>query len=490
MFLATETLELDVTCYFSISRVVMQLMGMFLMDLYSTGPFLTSSHTCTSCPALPPMPRHLKRKRVASNANGSTMQNGTSTVDKNGLEVEVKTGDLFVTNADIIAFSVDEKLNGPMRDALARTVGNTLFEEAFAKAKTAHKRSVMQGEILPIDLAANPSLPFKFAILVVRPLAPHLKMAYKAILQFAITKNLATIAIPGLGCGGTDVCPTVSSGKLHDVIKEWQGGFKGVPKQLTIVDKVDFTVDAFKAAFGMGAAPSSARRPRRSPRGAVPAGDVNATPEQIVRASTAAPINVEEIDCSVCMESLREGNEEVVQLTLCGHQIHYNCFVAYLTNAQRRACWICGAFFWRPVGNMPQGTMNHAVIAGQSLPGHPDAQGVIQIDYSIRGGVQGPQHLRPGVHFSGTHRTAYLPNNDAGRKVLRLLEKAFECKLTFTVGDSVTSGAQNVVVWNNVHHKTSMHGGPHAYGYPDPGYLERLTEELASLGITEAMLDE
>ncbi len=37
-------------------------------------------------------------------------------------------------------------------------------------------------------------------------------------------------------------------------------------------------------------------------------------------------------------------------------------------------------------------------------------------------------------------RTAYLPDNDKGRKVLRLLRHAFEQRLIFTVGRSTTSG--------------------------------------------------
>jgi deltex-like protein len=55
--------------------------------------------------------------------------------------------------------------------------------------------------------------------------------------------------------------------------------------------------------------------------------------------------------------------------------------------------------------------------------------------------------------------------------------------MIFTIGTSVTSGVQNVVVWNDIHHKTSMHGGPQNYGYPDPTYLQRVTEDLAAKGI-------
>ena len=42
----------------------------------------------------------------------------------------------------------------------------------------------------------------------------------------------------------------------------------------------------------------------------------------------------------------------------------------------------------------------------------------------------------------------------------QLLQKAFYARMIFTIGKSVTSGEDNVVVWNDIHHKTSMHGGP------------------------------
>ena len=68
-------------------------------------------------------------------------------------------------------------------------------------------------------------------------------------------------------------------------------------------------------------------------------------------------------------------------------------------------------------------------------------------------------HPNPGRHFTGTSRTAYLPNNTEGKKVLGLLKKAFDARLTFTIGTSVTTGATGMVTWNDIHHKTSTHGG-------------------------------
>lgn len=69
-------------------------------------------------------------------------------------------------------------------------------------------------------------------------------------------------------------------------------------------------------------------------------------------------------------------------------------------------------------------------------------------------------HPNPGHRYGPVHRTAYLPDNEEGREILQLLRRAFDQKLIFTVGQSRTTGEQNVVTWNDIHHKTSMEGGP------------------------------
>jgi deltex-like protein len=84
---------------------------------------------------------------------------------------------------------------------------------------------------------------------------------------------------------------------------------------------------------------------------------------------------------------------------------------------------------------------------------------------------------------------AYLPDTPEGREVLHLLEKCFERRLTFTVGRSITTGLDNCVVWNGVHHKTSRSGGPQRYGWPDETYFFRVKEELKSKGIDSATVD-
>eukprot|EP00466_Bigelowiella_natans_P015121 jgi/Bigna1/126427/aug1.2_g1135 len=96
---------------------------------------------------------------------------------------------------------------------------------------------------------------------------------------------------------------------------------------------------------------------------------------------------------------------------------------------------------------------------------------------------QSYMHPSPGESYSGTHRYAYLPDNEEGNRVCRLLMRGFEHGLLFTVGQSVTTGVKNTTIWNGIHHKTSTSGGVSNWGFPDARYFERVTNELASKGL-------
>uniref|UniRef100_A0A8C5ATY3 E3 ubiquitin-protein ligase n=1 Tax=Gadus morhua TaxID=8049 RepID=A0A8C5ATY3_GADMO len=82
------------------------------------------------------------------------------------------------------------------------------------------------------------------------------------------------------------------------------------------------------------------------------------------------------------------------------------------------------------------------------LPGH-EGYGCICIIYSFPPGLAS----KPGVRYPGTDRVAYLPDSPDGNRVLGLLRR------------------------------TSLWGGPR-FGYPDPTYMVRVTEELREKGIT------
>lgn len=63
--------------------------------------------------------------------------------------------------------------------------------------------------------------------------------------------------------------------------------------------------------------------------------------------------------------------------------------------------------------------------------------------------------------------------------------KAWERRLTFTIGTSVTTGEGDTVVWNEIHHKTEF-SDYHGHGYPDPKYLENVTMEMAAQGVVDS----
>ncbi|XP_046584247.1 uncharacterized protein LOC124291318 isoform X3 [Haliotis rubra] len=139
-------------------------------------------------------------------------------------------------------------------------------------------------------------------------------------------------------------------------------------------------------------------------------------------------------------------------------------------------------------GNQPPGTMTVATFDHCHVSGYEDV-GIIVITYSIPGGKQTDDHPHPGRFYRGVNRRAFLPDNEMGRKVLRMLEIAFDRKLVFTVGRSLTTGQPDVVKWGHIMHKTSQDGGPELYGYPDPEYLIRVVEDLANLGIVDSSND-
>lgn len=189
-------------------------------------------------------------------------------------------------------------------------------------------------------------------------------------------------------------------------------------------------------------------------------------------------VEAKEETCPICLETIRKGDCEM--LPKCKHCFCKDCLKKAFQ--EKPACPICGEIYGSLTGTQPkEGTMNHSKD-DSSLPGY-EKYGTITIKYYIPSGIQGNEHPNPGQSYHGASRTAYLPDSTEGRKVLKLLERAFNQRLTFTVGRSSTTGINNVVTWNDIHHKTSRSGGPTNYGYPDPEYLKRVQDELKAKGI-------
>ena len=155
-------------------------------------------------------------------------------------------------------------------------------------------------------------------------------------------------------------------------------------------------------------------------------------------------------------------------------------------------------------GDMPTtgASMTYKVIP-KGISGYEDYH-AIQITYNMSSGIQDKRHPYPGSPFYaiGFPKIAFLPDTELGRHVLKLLEKAFNQQLTFTL--TTQRGSNDAMVtWNNsIGHKTefgpvitgssscSDHQTGSKHSYPDPAYLEDVARQLSRLGITTEITDE
>ncbi|NXD57849.1 DTX1 ligase, partial [Corvus moneduloides] len=209
-------------------------------------------------------------------------------------------------------------------------------------------------------------------------------------------------------------------------------------------------------------------------------------------------------DCTICPPRLvtSSGYEGVLsppgikpelvgKLGKCPPMYHLLCLLAMYNNPPKDGslqCPTCKAIYGEKTGTQPPGKMEFHLIP-HSLPGYTDSK-TIRIVYDIPTGIQGPEHPNPGKKFTarGFPRHCYLPDNEKGRKVLKLLIVAWDRRLIFTIGTSNTTGESDTVVWNEIHHKTEFGSNLTGHGYPDPNYLDNVLAELLAQGVSEATL--
>ena len=134
-------------------------------------------------------------------------------------------------------------------------------------------------------------------------------------------------------------------------------------------------------------------------------------------------------------------------------------------------------------GASPSGSMRVDELPELTCPGHEAAAGTLMISYRIAGGVQTEDqlHPNPGQPFRPIYREAFLPAHAEGRDLLKRFQFAFSRGLTFTVGTSLTTGAEGAVKWASIPHKSTL--SHHLFGYPDPHYFEAANNELDDLGV-------
>ncbi|KAE9417564.1 hypothetical protein Angca_008275 [Angiostrongylus cantonensis] len=393
------------------------------------------------------------------------------------VRVITKLGNIANETVDVICVSVSDSLrhSHSVWNALTKVAGTKEYKVAFDKARESVTNWLTPGDVLAVD-ATNTKLAVKFVFLVIHPDIHHLGKAYRSIFHEAVARRCTSIAIPGLGCG--NIGNSVSSSAVTACTAIYETAISNAFSCIQMVEFVDIkqdVVNKFAAQLHAKFVNSDTME------------SMEAT--NIMQKFIKPLSEVVEDDCSICLSALGGGESEVFELP-CAHQYHVQCFKEYLNSpGHKKWCPICRKYFELPLGDQPsEARMFINKNFSLKLPGHEDSDFTYEILYIVENGIQEASHIRPGKPFSGTHRRAYVPGTPEGTEVLRLLKFAFERRLIFTVGDSVTTGARNVVVWNSIHHKTSVYGGPQKYGYPDPDYLNRVKEEISAMGITVDML--
>lgn len=187
----------------------------------------------------------------------------------------------------------------------------------------------------------------------------------------------------------------------------------------------------------------------------------------------------EDAEDAVLKEPLGSGDDDenpVVKLG-CGCVFFERCIEkALMTNPK---CPNCAQVYLAP-GSQPSGVMEIRE-KNFSCEG-AEGRATVEIRYTFDGGTQNERMPRPGEAYSGTSRLVFVPSDENGAATVALLKKAFQNGYAFMVGDSVTTGKTNTVVWR-VHQKTSTSGGAARYGWPDAEYLDRLRSECVNYGL-------
>ncbi|XP_068160439.1 E3 ubiquitin-protein ligase DTX3L1 isoform X2 [Antennarius striatus] len=106
-------------------------------------------------------------------------------------------------------------------------------------------------------------------------------------------------------------------------------------------------------------------------------------------------------------------------------------------------------------GCQPQGEMTWEILH-RVLPAFPNSN-TLQVNFTFTDGVQTEKHPHPGQPYTGLQISTFLPDNHDGRKLLKLLEKAFDRKLLFMI--STNKDGKDVVTTKIIPLKIQPDGG-------------------------------
>lgn len=174
---------------------------------------------------------------------------------------------------------------------------------------------------------------------------------------------------------------------------------------------------------------------------------------------------------NILEEDKKEDNHVILLENCSDHYFHSECLEMMIGDKTSIKCPNCNKIYGIMTGDMPPGTMSVKILKGYKCSGFKCD--TIEMSYNFPN----------GTGYTGTSRVGYLPNNQEGKEILGMFKVAYDRRLLFTIGTSVTTGATNTTVFNGIHFKTNMDGGPAYFGYPDPTYFNRVKQEFAAKGV-------
>ncbi|KAG0259527.1 hypothetical protein BG011_002575 [Mortierella polycephala] len=203
----------------------------------------------------------------------------------------------------------------------------------------------------------------------------------------------------------------------------------------------------------------------------------------VVNAQSIGWASVHDDECPICKEAMSMNNpvSTTVKIRSCKHCFHERCIEEWFRcDYGQFKCPICnvpcqssrsdnGTGSRLRLGPMPDGSMGYTFDAHFScyfvlfsIPPHtiPDPAD--------------PEHKT--ITVPRTTRSAIIPfTARLGPLIMIRLICAFYYGHIFRVGQSLTTGNDNVVVWNGIHMRTSFQG---SYGFPAPDFERTCWEEL------------
>ncbi|MBO9479801.1 macro domain-containing protein [Salinisphaera sp. G21_0] len=180
------------------------------------------------------------------------------------------------------------------------------------------------------------------------------------------------------------------------------------------------------------------------------------------------------IDCGVCGESTPKKDSLPYQ----GVQVCRECSVYYRNQGHDLSAKLAEEY--TAINYLPLVVFR----SRRDLPGYEGAgRIVVGIDATA------PVQLKSGRMLEVTHKNAthFLPDNELGNELYRLLEILHEEKLIYKIDKSNTTGKFGITF--NVHLKTLDHGGEERHGYPDRFYPRRALDEIAGLAAVHGLQD-